>query len=349
MRCCTLRIQEEIDLSLMSSCQEEYPGYVRKFINYKQGDLSPSSLLEYLRDYKFFFEWLMTNQVVEKDDFSNITLDELEALTVDDVHRFMNYILEDLGQNVQTMKRKVYSIRSLFNYLNDVEEDECGNPLLKRNVFRKISLKRTEDPQSVARTIKEKVLDRNAIDDFMQFVEVRYRQDQINNKQAIYFFDRDCERDACILSLQLYMGLRVSDLVNLNIDDQSIQRQQIVLKMNDSIVVKQLSDIAVEKIKKYMKVRDEKYAPEASENALFLAIQNGFETGKRMTKRAIQEMVKKYGRVYGRSELTNRQLRHSFGLQHVQLTDLITTKNQFGQGIESIQKYGFLAELFDGE
>lgn len=321
--------------------------YVRKFINYKQGDLSPSSLLEYLRDYKFFFEWLMTNQNVKMDDFSNITLDNLEALTVDDVHRFMDHMLEDLGLSVQTMKRKVYSIRSLFNYLNDVEEDEFGLPLLKRNVFRKISLKQTADPQSVARSIKNKVLNRNAIDDFMHFVEVRYRQDQSGNKQAIYFFDRDCERDACILSLQLHMGLRVSDIVNLNIDDQSMQQQQIVIKKNDNIVVKQLSGIVAEKMKEYLKVREEKYAPEASENGLFLAIQNGFETGTRMTKRGIQAMVKKYGRMYGRSELTNRQLRHSFGLRHVQLTDLITTKNQFGQRIESIQKYAFLAELFD--
>lgn len=31
------------------------PWYVEKFINYKLPDLSPSSLLEYVRDYETFF------------------------------------------------------------------------------------------------------------------------------------------------------------------------------------------------------------------------------------------------------------------------------------------------------
>ncbi|WP_123040514.1 tyrosine-type recombinase/integrase [Cohnella candidum] len=342
-----MRIQEKNDLSVVLTLMEGYPEFVRKFINYKRDDLSPSSLLEYLRDYKFFFEWMLSNCVDEKDDYLYITLVDLEALTVDDVHRFMNYILEDLGKSVQTMQRKVSSVRSLFNYLNDVEEDRSGNPLLKRNVFRKVSIKRSADPQSIARKIKDKVLDRNSIFDFIHFIEFRYRQDQRRNKQSIFCFDRDCERDLCIISLQLHLGLRVSDLVNLNIDDFLMNEQSIVLRMNDSTVVKQLSSIAAEKIEKYIKVREEKYSPETNENGLFLAIQNGFEQGKRMTKRAIQEMVKKYGRAYGKSELTNRQLRHSFGLNLVQTTDLITTKNQFGQGIETIQKYGFLADLFD--
>jgi site-specific recombinase XerD len=76
-------------------------------------------------------------------------------------------------------------------------------------------------------------------------------------------------------------------------------------------------------ISEFMEYIVNRYKEEHSDNKQivycydFLAIKNGSEQGRRMTKRAIQEMIKKYGRAYGKSELTTRYLRHSFGLHHV--------------------------------
>ncbi len=59
-------------------------------------------------------------------------------------------------------------------------------------------------------------------------------------------------------------------------------------------------------------------------------------------------MVKKYAEKYGAPQLTTRQLRHSFGLEHQRKSNLVKTKEQLAlRSIETTEKYQVLAELVD--
>ena len=47
------------------------------------------------------------------------------------------------------------------------------------------------------------------------------------NKQALYSHELNKERDACIASLILNSGLRVSEVVNLNVDDLDLGNKML--------------------------------------------------------------------------------------------------------------------------
>lgn len=71
----------------------QMPWFVEKFINYKLPDLSPSSLLEYVRDYEAFFSWLLAEGLSNAASFQDILLVELEKLHMDSIDNFKMFLL----------------------------------------------------------------------------------------------------------------------------------------------------------------------------------------------------------------------------------------------------------------
>lgn len=69
------------------------PWYVEQYINYKLPNLSPSSLLEYMRDYDTFFSYLMAEGIAPAGKINEIPLHILETLSVDDITGYKNYLL----------------------------------------------------------------------------------------------------------------------------------------------------------------------------------------------------------------------------------------------------------------
>src|SRR5690606_31080109 len=117
------------------------PWYVEQFIQYKLPDLSPSSLLEYTRDYETFFNFLLAEGLSKATKINEITLQELETLkieTIDLYKMFLSTYKEERNSRT-TITRKLSSLRSLFHYLSQIAEDDDFYPLLKRNVMAKVS------------------------------------------------------------------------------------------------------------------------------------------------------------------------------------------------------------------
>lgn len=174
--------------------------------------------------------------------------------------------------------------------------------------------------------------------------------------QAVWNYDLNVHRDTCIVSLLLNSGLLVSDIVNLNLSHIFLPKNQVTIirqrtKSRTSHIV-HFNSTAKADLEKYLNMREEVYKPQKEEPALFLSLPNGKEYGSRMTKRAIQAMVIKYGVHFGMPNLTTRQLAHSFGIEHLRNSNIVQTKHQLAQrGIESTEKYQYLSEKnnrFDG-
>src|SRR3954468_3701841 len=113
------------------------PWFVQQFIDYKLPELSPSTLLEYIRDYETFFNWLRGELLSEADHNRKITLTELEMLRMENIVSYRLYLTTRReGANAKvTISRKLSSLRSLFHYLSQIAEDEEFYPLLKRNIM----------------------------------------------------------------------------------------------------------------------------------------------------------------------------------------------------------------------
>lgn len=328
------------------------PWYIEKFINYKLPDLSPSSLLEYLRDYEAFLSWLRAEGLTDAASMKEIPLIDLEKLHVESIDHFKMFLASRReGANTRTtISRKLSSLRSLFHYLSQIAEDENFYPLLKRNVMAKVAIKRTHKPKDTAAKLEGKLLQESEIGEFIYYVLEGYGHDVANNKQAMYSYELNRTRDVCMISLILFSGLRVSELVNLDMDDIDLKKKLVYVyrKGNNDETFKTpvyFGHDAVEFLQGYLALREARYHPAKREKAMFLAIANGRKEGKRMTKRAIQEMVIKYAKRFGKPYLSVHKLRHSFATDYYLRNDLYKTQEQLGHASpETTQIYAHLTD-----
>ncbi|MFD0710321.1 tyrosine recombinase XerS [Paenibacillus sp. GCM10027626] len=328
------------------------PWYIEQFINYKLPDLSPSSLLEYVRDYETFLTWLLAEGLAQGPAMKDVTLQELETLHMDSIDNYKMFLATNQAHmnGRTTISRKLSSLRSLFHYLSQIAEDEQFYPLLKRNVMAKVSIKRTHKPKDTAARLDGKLLQDEEIDEFIRYINEDYGTDIATNKQALYSYAINRVRDTCIVSLILHSGLRVSELVNMNIDDLDIKKRVLYVYRkgaNDDTFKTPVyfRSEALRDLQAYLDLREAQYKAPKREKALFLALANGKSEGSRMTKRAIQEMVIKYAKRFGKPYLSVHKLRHSFATDYYLRNDLYKTQEQLGHASpETTQIYAHLTD-----
>lgn len=328
------------------------PWYVEKFINYKLPDLSPSSLLEYVRDYETFFSWLLAEGLAQADKIADIPIETLEKLHMDSIDGFRMYLAskKEGANSKTTISRKLSSLRSLFHYLSQIAEDEDFYPLLKRNIMAKVEIKRTHKPKDTAAKLEGKLLQEHELQAFIDYVAQGYGEDPSLNKQALYAYERNKIRDTCIISLVLNSGLRVSEVVNLNVNDLDLKKKLAYVyrkgKNDDTFKTPvYFRQDAIDAMTLYLERRVSDYHALKREKALFLAIPNGQKDGKRMTRRAIQELVMKYAKRFGKPYLTVHKLRHSFATDYYLQNDLYRTQDQLGHASpDTTQIYAHLTD-----
>lgn len=328
------------------------PWFVQQFMDYKLPDLSPSTLLEYIRDYETFFNWLRGELLSEADDNTKVTLTELEMLRMENIVSYRLYLTTRReGANAKvTISRKLSSLRSLFHYLSQIAEDEEFYPLLKRNIMAKVEVKRIHKPKDTAAKLKGKILEEEELLEFIGYILEGYGVDVANNKQAMYSYELNKERDACIASLILNSGLRVSEVINLNVDDLDFNNKMIYIfrKGHNDETYKTpvyFREQAKDDLALYLSLRQARYHAPKKEKALFLTVPNGQQEGKRMTKRAVQAMIIKYATRFGKPFLTVHKLRHSFATDYYLQNDIYKTKEQLGHAsTETTEVYAHLTD-----
>ena len=130
-------------------------------------------------------------------------------------------------------------------------------------------------------------------------------------------------RDRAILELLFSTGLRVSELVNLNIENVNMKSGEFSVRgKGEKIRLVFLSDSAKRSLVNYFEKRKD-LSP-----ALFVGFKNGNKEYSRLTSRSVQRIVKKYATMAGIvKKITPHTLRHSFA------TDLLMN----GADIRSVQ------------
>ena len=114
------------------------PWYV---LDYYQSKLSVpysfTTLYEYLKEYRRFFEWILESGISNVNQIADIDLSTLEYLSKKDMESFVLYLRERPslkcltqpinGVSQTTINRTLIStIESLFKYLTEEVEDDQG-------------------------------------------------------------------------------------------------------------------------------------------------------------------------------------------------------------------------------
>ncbi|MCM2535267.1 hypothetical protein NDK43_26550 [Neobacillus pocheonensis] len=80
--------QHQIHQKKLEEMVNEMPSYVGEYVDDKLDTRSPSTLLNYLHDYKIFFGWLIAERITNCQNIKDIPLSDLENLRLDDAKNF---------------------------------------------------------------------------------------------------------------------------------------------------------------------------------------------------------------------------------------------------------------------
>ncbi|WP_066304807.1 tyrosine recombinase XerS [Bacillus sp. FJAT-29814] len=311
----------------------ELPWYVEEYINHKLRKLSTASLFNYCHDYKIFFNW-MIGENLWTGEIKDIPLDRLEKLTVIEVDNFLNYLHYQLNNKELTINRKLSALKSLFNYLQNIAETSDFQPYINRNVMAKIEFNEVkESMETKANKMEGKILLGDEYERFRMFVAHEYGVINKDNKKIFNFHQLNKERDTAIVSLILGSGLRLSEVIGLDLDDIDFSKYcaRVIRKGNKEQFV-YFSQTAMDDLQEYLAIRTVKYGVDKTNKALFVAAAMG-PKGKtrRLTARSVEKLIEKYATAFGKPSLSVHKLRHSFATRyHAEINDVPKLRRQLG-------------------
>ncbi|MGT2771311.1 tyrosine recombinase XerS [Streptococcus marimammalium] len=311
-------MRRELLLEKIDALKKIMPWYV---LDYYQSKLSVpysfTTLYEYLKEYRRFFEWLLDSDISKASKMADIPLKTLETLTKKDLESFIRYLRErpllnanstQNGVSQTTINRTLSALSSLYKYLTEEVENDQGEPYFYRNVMKKVSTKKKKETLAArAENIKGKLFLGDETMEFLEYVEVEY-PNQLSNR-ALSSFNKNKERDLAILALLLASGVRLSEAVNLDLKDVNLKMMVIEVTRKggkrDSVNV---ANFAKPYLENYLNIRKQRYKAEKNDTAFFLSLYRGVPN--RIDASSIEKMVAKYSEDF-KIRVTPHKLRHT--------------------------------------
>ena len=254
--------------------RDEAPEVIRDFLSYHEvvRGHSRKTIDEYYLDLRTFLRYLKQKRglVPKSTPFEDIGIADVDlaflgALTKTEVYDFMSFLGRDRVTNPQSREaeyglspasraRKLATLRSLYKYLTiktgKLEKnplDGFDSPKLRRSLPKYLTL---EESQALLSSVG----------------------------------GRNPERDRCILTIFLNCGLRISELVGLNLGDVNENRLRVVGKGDRERIV-YINQAVADAINAYLPFR-RKYGTAATP-ALSVS-----ERGERIARSTVHRLVK---------------------------------------------------------
>ena len=248
--------------------EKDNPPYLNDFLDYMITiqNKSPNTIKEYNYDLATFLRFLkihfnLTSETELKNiRFNDVSIEILKQVTLEDLHSFLGYLTKNFNSKATTRSRKVSSLRIFFNYL-------CQQKgLLQINPTQNL-----ETPKIGKRLPKYL-----SLDDSKKLLSVAANED-----------NRNSERNYAITTLFLNCGMRLSELVGININDIRFEDWQMtVIGNGNKERTIYLNKACIHSIQNYLNVRPKKGLSSDGEKALFLS-----ERKQRISKRAVQQII----------------------------------------------------------
>ena len=274
--------------------REKNPDYINSFLDYSITILnkSPNSVKEYNYDLANFFKFMMirfklTNETdFDKIDITSFSKDDLKKITLEDIHAYVSHLAIDNRSKATTRARKISTIRIFFKFLTVKEKILEVNPA-----------QNLETPKLEKRMPK-----------YLSLEQSQKLLNTANNED-----NRNYKRDFAITTLFLNCGMRLSELVGININDIDFSecKMTVIGKGNKERTI-YLNKSCMMAINDYLASRPSptliKHDSKNSEKALFLS-----EQKKRISNRTVQAIITKELKLAGldSKNLSVHKLRHT--------------------------------------
>lgn len=275
---------------------DKLPKNLRDYLNYSSNlNKSASTLREYKYDLVNFLKYLKwvnlktDNKKMKIDDvttISDINSEFLNKVDINDIYEYMTFLKDYCKDTAVTRARKVASIKGFFKYLH-----------VKARVIDDNPAKELESPKLGKRLPK-----------FLTLEQSTTLLDSVKNAPITGRQHDNRIRDYAIITLFLNCGMRLAELVSINISHIKFDEAMLTVigKGNKERTI-YLNKASMTAIKEYLDVRPKPSANE-EKDPLFLS-----ERKVRISKRTVQTLIKNYLKVYcGLDEnYSTHKLRHT--------------------------------------
>lgn len=298
---CEIKINEVV---------KELPDFCKKYFYNLKLTKAPRTRLIYAYDTKRFFDWLRS---IPSENDANTGFktphEMLDVLTVDDLHEYLNDICSNNSNSKSTafLARNIATLKSFFKYYYRLGE-------IEKNLGDFIDTPQIKDKEI-------KILDNEQT---QRILDAVFDTSNMTKKQ-LDVHKNTTYRDHAILTLFFTTGMRVSELVGLDIDNIDFKDKSLITTRKggnqDTIY---LSDNTIDAINNYLTYERTYLKGNTDEVALFISQKHA-----RMSVQAIENMIKKYAKLAGVNvNVTPHTLRRTFGTNlynHTGDIDLVAT------------------------
>lgn len=280
-------------LTFKSDEYKTFPQVLRDYASYTamiKGN-SEKTVCEYLLDLRTFFRFMIIRdrgespsiEEFEKISISGIGLDDVRRVEPQNIIDYLMFVGFERSNSTTTRMRKLSALKSFFHYAHGKKHLVDSNPTADIDAPKKNKTL----PKHL--TIEEAVL-------LLETVKK-----DVGSKTMV--------RDYTIITLFLNTGMRLSELVGLNLEsfDSELTTVKVLGKGNKERII-YLNDAAQSALKDFIRLRlDPKYI-RTSDNAFFLS---GRQT--RISAKTVQWVVYKYLDLagLGAKGLSVHKLRHT--------------------------------------
>lgn len=251
----------------------QLPACVTEFSQYMlvvRGRL-PRTVEQYEIDLMLFLKFLKAKRQglpLSGEDFDNMTIYELDydfiaSVTRMEVMEFLSFVATDRDNHARARARKLSSLKSFYRYHCNIMMRFKDNPTA--NI----------DTPKIPKTLPKHL----SAEESVELLRV------VNSDEESRFK----ERNYCIITLFLNCGMRLSELVGLNLGDLDRELRSLrVMGKGAKERIIYLNDACQSALEAYLRVRDRN--PEGGHrNALFLSSRR-----RRISKQMVQTVVYKY-------------------------------------------------------
>lgn len=312
----------------------ENPAFLNEFLDYSTTiqNKSLGTVKEYNYDLRHFFQFLVylysaytiPEDIRNGETSKNLNLKDqiklikinglkhefLQQVTLEDIHNFLFHLKSEYKLKATSLGRKVASIRSFFNFICTIRKTLENNPTVG-----------LETPKQPKRLPKHLDLDQSM--KLLEAIKVPNSNSEISKKLII--------RNEAIITLFLNCGLRLNELVNIDIKHINFfdNTLSVIGKGNKERSL-YLNSACVKTIKEYLKVRPKETK---DKDALFLS-----ERKERISRRTVQHIVKVELQKAGlnQDEFSVHKLRHTAATLMFQYGDVDIRSLQKVLGHESV-------------
>ena len=286
---------------------------IERYLQYKLvvQERSEKTVDEYRLDLRQFFRFLIAKKRridTESDEYEKISIEEVDAdfvrgITSTDILEFLAFERNRRSNQPSARARKLSAIKSFFKYMTVHEK------VLEKNIAADV-----ESPK-LKKTLPKYLTEEESIE------LLRAIADDKNSKSRA--------RDYCMITLFLNCGMRLSELVGINLSDIStdLSSLRVVGKGNKERIV-YLNEACRHAIAEWVVVRM-KDKDVKDKNALFIS-----NRGTRISNQMVQKTVEKYLKLagLGNRKLSTHKLRHTAATLLYQKggVDVLTLKEILG-------------------